>query len=86
MKKAGRTDEYSKVEGKGSALYFVIEAVACVVAGFLYTVNVNLPIIFATICFLTATTLASFFKPLPKNAEKSNSTREYFIDLKNQFF
>lgn len=85
MKKAGRTDEYSKVEGKGSALYFVIEAVACVVAGFLYTVNVNLPIIFATICFLTATTLASFFKPLPKNAEKSNSTREYFIDLKNGF-
>lgn len=84
MKMAGREDEYSKVESKGSTLYFIVESVACIIAGYLYTVNVNLPIIFATICFLTATILATFFKPLPRNSDNV-SAREYFLDLKYGF-
>lgn len=84
MKKVGRENEYSKVESKGSTLYFVIESIACIIAGYLYTVNVNLPIIFATFCFLISTIIATFFNPLPKTA-KNTSFKEHLSDLRDGF-
>ena len=73
LKKLNRLSDFSKIEGKGSSLYFIVEALACVAAGYLYKVNVYLPLIFSCICALIATVLAYFTKPI-KNLKNANAT------------
>jgi len=64
LKQAGRISEFSKIEGRGSSFYFIAEAVACILAGYLFKVNVYLPIIFSCICILTSTILAFYTNPI----------------------
>lgn len=73
LKRLGRLSDFSKIEGRGSSLYFIAEAIACVVAGYLFKTNVYLPIIFSCICILAATILAFYTKPI-KNLKFSEST------------
>ncbi|MBR6613394.1 MAG: MFS transporter [Clostridia bacterium] len=71
LKKINKLSEFSKVEGKGSSLYFIVEALACIASGYLYKVNVYLPVIFSCICALIATVLAFFTTPI-KNLKNAN--------------
>ena len=73
LKRLGRVSEFSKVEGKGSSLYFIAEAIACIVAGYLFKINVYLPIIFSCICILVATILAFYTKSI-KNLKTASLT------------
>lgn len=84
LKKLGRTDQFAKIEAKGSALYFVVEAIACIVAGYLYNINTYLPIVFACVCCLIAAILALNFNNITKSAE-STSTKKYVSDLTSGF-
>lgn len=73
LKRLGRVSEFSKLEGKGSSLYFIAEAIACITAGYLYTINKYLPLIFSCICILAATLLSFFMNPI-KNLKNSSLT------------
>jgi len=64
LKRLNRVSEFSKFEGKGSSLYFIAEAIACISAGYLFNINHYLPIIFSCICILIATVLAFYTKPI----------------------
>ena len=73
LKKLNRLSDFSKIEGRGSSLYFIVEALACVAAGYLYKINVYLPVIFSCICALTDTILAFMSSPI-KNLKTVNLT------------
>ncbi|MBQ8042968.1 MAG: MFS transporter [Clostridia bacterium] len=81
LKKAGKTSEFSKVEGKGSSLYFVVEAVASIAAGYLYFINPYLPMIFSAICALIATVLAFYMKSIKTSEKDKLTTKERFSEM-----
>lgn len=76
--------ETTRIEGKGSALYFIFEAIACLISGLLFKTNPYLPIIFATLCALIATFISFKFNDLVK-INSGETTQNYFSDLKNGF-
>lgn len=84
LKKLNRIDEFGKKEASGSFLYFLIEALACVVAGYLFSINAYLPIIFACLCCLVATILSFNFNGTKKNYEKTPVSK-HFLDLADGF-
>lgn len=85
LKKLGRISEFSKIESKGSTLYFLFEAIACIVAGYLYLLNPYLPIIFSSSCSLISIILAFYTKPI-KNVKPEGSTfKERYEELKFGF-
>lgn len=84
LKKIKRSDEFAKIEAKGSTLYFLIEAIACVAAGWLYTMHEYLPIIFACVCSLVATLLSFNFEKIKSKGEKL-PVKVYFSDLSSAF-
>lgn len=73
LKRLSRVSDFSKVEGKGSSLYFIAEAIACILAGYLYNINAYLPVIFSCICSLIATILAFYTKSI-KNLKTATLT------------
>ncbi len=73
LKKQGKISEFAKIESKGSSLYFIVEAIASIVAGYLYFINPYLPMIFAATCCLIATIIAFYMKPI-KTPEKDKQT------------
>ncbi len=85
LKKINKVSSFAKIEGKGSSLYFIVEAVASISAGYLYFINPYLPMIFTATCALTATILAFYMKPI-KNVEKAKaSTKERFTEMFSGF-
>lgn len=85
LKKINRVSEYAKVESKGSSLYFVVEAIASIVAGYLYFINPYLPIIFACICALIATLLAFNMKPIKTQNKDVKTAKERFTEMFSGF-
>lgn len=84
LKKLKREDELSKVEGKGDSLYFILEAIACIVSGYLYNIDSYLPLIFSTLCFAISTIMCHTFKPIPRN-NKNISAKAYLGELTSGF-
>lgn len=84
LKKLGRSDQFATVEAKGSTMYFIVEAIACIVAGYLYNINVYLPLIFAATCCLIATIISLNFTNITKSNE-TTSTKKYLSDLSSGF-
>lgn len=85
LKKLGRTQEFSKVESKGSTLYFLFEAMACIVAGYLYTISPYLPLIFSSSCSLISVILAFYAKPIKNVKPEGTTFKERFDELKFGF-
>lgn len=84
LKKLGRESEHSKVESKGDSLYFIIEGIACILSGYLYSRDSYLPIILATLCFCISSFISYLFKPIARN-KNINSRSEYFSELRAGF-
>lgn len=84
LKRENMQDELTRIEGKGSSLYFIFEAFACLISGLLFKTNPYLPIVFATLCALTATVISFNFNNLNK-INTGESMHDYFRDLKNGF-
>lgn len=83
LKKLGRVSEFAKIESKGSAFYFVFEALASIAAGYLYFINQYLPIICATFCSLIATIISFYMKPI--KTTESKTTKERLVDMSHGF-
>jgi len=85
LKKINKVSEFAKVESKGSSLYFVVEAIASVVAGYLYFINPYLPMIFAALCCLIATVLAFYMKAAKVQEKEKRTTKERFTEMFSGF-
>lgn len=85
LKRINKVSEFAKIEGKGSSLYFIVEAIASIVAGYLYFINPYLPLIFSAICSLTATILAFYMKPVKIKEKDLSNTKEKFNDMFSGF-
>ena len=87
MKKESMQDDSAKIEAKGSSLYFVAEAIASIVSGYLYIINPYIPIILCALAMLASTTLSIKFDDssiVKKDGEKPNES-EYIEDMKLGF-
>jgi len=85
MKKEKLENESAKVEAKGSALYFYVEAFASILAGYLYAVNPYIPVILCATAMLTATILAMKFDDISINKAKTLDSSDYFSDMLRGF-
>ena len=85
LKKINRISEYSKIEGKGSAHYYIFEAMASIVAGFLFTINVYLPVIFASSCFIISTIIAFYMIPVKIQGVENTTPKEHIKDTLDSF-
>ena len=85
LKKLNKTSEFAKIESKGSSLYFVVEAIASIVAGYLYFINPHLPMIFASSCFLIATIFAFYMNPFATKKNDTKTTKERFSEMASGF-
>ena len=81
LKKIGKVTDFAKVESKGSSLYFIVEAIASIIAGYLYFINPYLPLIFACTCSLIAVILAFYMKPIKALARDIRTTKERFAEM-----
>lgn len=78
---------YSRIDGKGTARYYVIDAVTSLVAGFAFVVSPYLPIILCLIGNILATVLATRFRhtliPIEDDDDVRTGAKEYFKQLKD---
>lgn len=77
---------YSKLEGKGKAHYYYIDAITAVLSGFMYASNPYLPLIFAIIVSVFACLLSLLFEEI-KEEEKQETinAKEYIGQLQKSF-
>lgn len=86
---------FSKIDGKSSAAYYVLEALSCGASGFLYNINPNIPIIACLLCTLFSVILSHLFIEVEditnpdenhiKNKNAKIGFKKYIRDLKNAF-
>lgn len=79
---------YSKLEGKGKAHYYYIDAITAVLSGFMYAANPYLPLILAMIVSAFACLLSLLFEEVKEEEEKQlevANVKEYIGQLKQSF-
>lgn len=72
--KETRGKQFSKLDGRGSAFYYYLNAVASLATGFLYAVNPYIPVLICLMFCIIATVLSSFFYSL-RNSENANEEK-----------
>lgn len=77
---------YSRIDGKGTARYYVIDAVTSLVAGYAFVISPYLPIILCLIGNILATILSTRFRhtqiPIEDDDDIRTGAKEYFKQLK----
>ncbi len=78
---------YSKLEGKGKAHYYYIDAITAVLSGFMYVANPYLPLILAIAVSVFACLLSLLFEEIKEKEEKRDSInlKEYIGQLQKSF-
>lgn len=73
---------YSSLDTKGSSLYYIFEAIASMISGYLFVINNYLPIIISLICVTIATIISFMFKDVyeVENTEKKNTKLKDLVD------
>lgn len=80
-----RGSKFSKIDGKGGAGYYYLDAIASVFAGFLYIVNPYIPLTLSlAICIISAVLSYEFVETEVKERKKF-SIKKYVKDLKSSF-
>ena len=78
---------YSKIDGKGTARYYVIDALTSLVAGYAFVISPYLPIILCLIGNIIATVLATRFRHtkivIEDDEDIRTGAKEYFKQLKD---
>ena len=67
---------FSKIDGKGSAFYYYLNAASSLATGFLYAINPYIPVIVCLMFCVIATAMSSFFYSLREEKEKPEKARE----------
>lgn len=81
-----RGNIFSKIESRGSSLYYFLNAISALASGFLYVINGYLPLIICLIMCLISAFLATKFKDVASdNNSISISTKDYIKNLRYAF-
>ena len=85
----GGNSLFSKIEARGGSLYYYLDGISSLLSGYLFVVNMYLPIFITLLFLIVATILALFFKDVDnkltnKIAYKTTKIdlKEYMVDLK----
>lgn len=87
---------FSKIEGRSSALFYIFDAFTCLISGFLYIINPNIPIILCLLCSVISGIICHFFTDVPdditnpdslhnKYENSISSLKQYSRNLRNAF-
>lgn len=77
---------YSKIEGKGKARYYYLDAISAILAGFIYSVNPYLPLIFSIIVSAFACVISLLFEEIKEDIKQEQfKMKEYIQDTKLSF-
>lgn len=81
-----RGNIFSKIESRGSSLYYFLNAVSALASGFLYVVNGYLPLIIClTMCLISAFLATKFEDVVSINNSNSISAKDYIKNLRYAF-
>ena len=81
--------QFAKINGKGSAFYYVFDAISTALTGFLYIYNAYLPLflcmIFCIISTIISYTFEDYTDPKIKKQKTSNPDYNYISELISSF-
>ena len=81
-----RGDIFSRIEGRGSALYYFTNALSLIISGFLYVYNAYLPLILCLImCILSVIISFKFHDVIKIDNEEEITVKEYVKNLEYSF-
>lgn len=80
-----RGSKFSKIDGKGGAWYYYLDAIASAIAGFLYVVNPYIPMCLALITCFASAFLSYKFVEVENGTKEKIILRKYVKDLKSSF-
>ena len=84
-KTPNRNKLFAKIEGKGGALFFSLEAITSCLAGFLFAISPYLPVLLASIFCMISAFLAFRFNEVVPNVRSTLSSNQYHKNLKQSF-
>lgn len=82
IKKESRGKLFSKLDGRGSAFYYYLNAVSSLSTGFLYAINPYVPVLICLMFCIIATVLSTFFYSLRSNENKKEFSPKAFDRIK----
>lgn len=70
LKKIGRREEFTKIEGKSNSKFYYLDGFSSILSGFLFIINGYLPFICCFICTLASLVMSFKFKDFKKEDEE----------------
>lgn len=83
-----KSEIYARISGRGATGYYTFNAISKIIAGYMFTINTYLPIIFSLIVLIITTILSTaFIEPIKKEKKNINeiSATNQIKDIKNGF-
>lgn len=85
LKVLDRTDEFTKIQGKGQFFFLFTQVIGSLVAGFIYEINVDFPLVLSGVLMLLSALLALLFKEVPTFATGNKPSYSVQIKESGQF-
>ena len=79
-----KKENFSKLEGKASAGFFLIDAITALATGFLYLINPYIPMVLSCICMFLAIVITCFFREIPISNLQKQKNQKFSKQLKSQ--
>lgn len=79
-----KKENFSKLEGKASAVFFLIDAITALATGFLYLINPYIPMVLSCICMFLAIIITCFFREIPISNLQKQKNQNFSKQLKSQ--
>ena len=79
-----KKENFSKLEGKASAVFFLIDAITALATGFLYLINPYIPMVLSCICMFLAIVITCFFREIPISNLQKQKNQNFSKQLKSQ--
>ena len=79
-----KKENFSKLEGKASAVFFLIDAITALATGFLYLINPYIPMVLSCICMFLAIIITCFFREIPISNLQKQKNQKFSKQLKSQ--
>lgn len=81
LKILGREKDFQQIEGRARSFSLYGQAIGSVVAGFVYKINIHLPLIISVIFMIITGLIAFNFFEVTVEHEKSTSSKNYFTQI-----
>lgn len=82
LKNKSQESDFNRIEGKGIAIYYYIETITSILAGFLFIVNPYIPFVLGTVMAVISVLIATRFKEIEYKRDIDNMN---FKDRINKF-